>query len=251
MIVLSEIFKNQIIKIPVVKRFAKKRHVTGINQAEDGVVRIVDMYKKYIDFNGKDVVELGPGQTYGVACKIKEAGANSVSIIDIEKYIPDEILQKYSYLDYIIYNGNEMPLADESFDLAISNTVYEHLRNPEKTVSETYRILRKGGKVVHLVDLCDHMFYGSNKNKNKVFNCLRYSRRVWNMMSCNRSIYVNRLRQSEWVSMHEKQGFTILHKEITMNEHVKDLFTCGNLKYLSKYKPEDRFASSILLVAEK
>lgn len=246
-----EIIKNFSIRIPFVKHYAKKRHITGVNQSEEGIKRIVEMYKRYTDFNGKDVIELGPGHTYGVACKIKEAGANSVSIIDIEKYIQDEVLQKHNYLDYIIYNGNDMPLADGSYDLALSNTVYEHLRNPEKTVSETYRILRKGGVVIHLIDLCDHMFYGTSFVNDKAFNCLRYSRGVWNMMSYNRSIYVNRLRQSEWVSLHERQGFTILQKEITINEHVKDLYKGGSLKYLSKYKPEDRFISSILLVAKK
>jgi ubiquinone/menaquinone biosynthesis C-methylase UbiE len=249
--VIKEMIKNILIKIPFAKKIAKRNHITGVNQTEEGINKIYETYTKYVGIKNKNVIELGPGHTYGVACKIKEEGANSVSIIDIERYVFEETLQKYPYLNYIIYNGKDMPVHSESMDVALSYTVYEHLRDPEKTVSETYRILKKGGVVVHFIDLCDHMFYGPNWNEDKILNCLRYSKTVWSMMSYNRSVYVNRLRQSEWVSLHKEKGFSIEHIEAATNANIENLFSEGKLKYLLKYKPEDRFISNILLVARK
>lgn len=248
---LIEILKNQIIKIPAIKQYAKKFHVTGINQSIEGLNHVFDFYQNRVDFKNKNVIEIGPGHTHGIACKIKEAGANKISIIDIEKYISDDILKKYNYLDYIIYDGNIMPVKNDEYDLVISYTVFEHLRNPQKTISETFRILKKGGIAVHMIDLCDHMFYGKNFNPDKAFNCLKYNKRIWEMMSYNRSVYVNRLRSSEWVSLHQEAGFKIEKTENIIDNHTKQLFESGKLKYLNKLKPEDRFVSNIILVARK
>jgi len=169
MAILYEMFKNMLIKLPPVKSYATRKHKTGINQSDEGVKTIFNLYNKYDGFEGKDVIEIGPGHTYGVACKIKDAGAKSVTIIDIERYIPDYILKEHEFLNYIIYKGNEIPVDSSSYDFVLSNTVYEHLRNPEVTVKETYRILRKGGLAVHYIDLGDHSYYGG-KNKDKIFD---------------------------------------------------------------------------------
>ena len=249
--VLLEIIKNLLIQLPPVKVFAKKRHVTGVNQSPQGVDTIYNLYSKYADFKNKDVIELGPGHTYGVACKIKESGAKSVSIIDIEKYIPEKVLFENPYLNYIIYKGNEMPVPENSYDIVLSYTVYEHLRNPEMTIHETHRILRNGGMAVHLIDLGDHTYYGPKGNPDKVFNCLRYSKTVWNMMSMDRSIYVNRLRQSEWIDMHKNAGFEIVETKPVINDRIKNLYENGGVQYLSRYKPEDRYVSALLLILKK
>lgn len=247
--VITEIAKNYLIKLPVIKKMAKRRHVTGFNQSEQGIKTIFDTYAAYTDFAGKQVIELGPGHTWGVAKKMKEAGAADVSIIDIEKYVPDTVLQENPWLNYIIYPGGEMPLPEGGFDLVVSFTVYEHLRQPETTIRETYRILKKGGVAIHLIDLGDHMHYGLDPAKQ--FNCLRFGKKTWELMSMNRSIYVNRLRVSDWRKLHQEAGFTIVQQKPLIDEFSKDLFAKGKLQYLSKLSVEDRFASNLLLVVRK
>lgn len=247
--VLTEIAKNYLIKVPFIKTMAKKRHVTGFNQSEAGIKTIFDTYAAYTDFAGKDIIELGPGHTWGPAKKMKEAGAASVSIIDIEKYVPDTVLQENPWLNYIIYPGGEMPLPEGAFDLVVSFTVYEHLRHPETTIRETFRILKKGGLAIHLIDLGDHMHYGLDPAKQ--FNCLRFGKKTWELMSMNRSIYVNRLRVSDWRRLHQEAGFSIVEEKPHIDEFCKDLYAKGKLQYLSRVSAEDRFASNLLLVVRK
>lgn len=251
MIVLKEIAKNFLIRFPFVSRFAKHRHITGVNQSPDGVKIIFDVYKKYAAFEGKDVLELGPGHTWGVAAEMKKAGARSVTIIDIENYIEAETLKEHPYINYIIYDGNEMPLDDKSADLIVSYTVYEHLRNPGTTVSETFRILRDNGMAVHWIDLGDHLHYGADADPSMLFDCLRYSERTWNLMTKNRGSYVNRLRMSDWINISKEAGFTILHALPVINNGVKEIFEKGGVQYLKNIRPEDRFASHLLLVLKK
>lgn len=249
MTVITEIAKNYLIKVPFIKSLAKRKHVTGFNQSEDGINAIFDTYAAYTDFKDKHVIELGPGHTWGVAKRIKDAGAASVTIIDIEKYVPDSVLQANPWLNYVIYPGGEMPVPDNHYDVVLSFTVYEHLRQPETTIQETFRILKKGGIAIHLIDLGDHMHYGINPSKQ--FNCLRYSKPIWDLMSFNRSIYVNRLRVSHWRNKHKDAGFTITYEKPHIDEYCKNLYEKGQLQYLSQIDPEDRFASNILLVANK
>jgi SAM-dependent methyltransferase len=42
-----------------------------------------------------------------------------------------------------------LPHADESFDVVISDQVLEHLPRPWQAISETFRVLRPGGLAVH------------------------------------------------------------------------------------------------------
>jgi len=249
MSIITEIAKNYLIKIPAIKSIARRQHVTGVNQSDKGVREIVDLYLKHTDVDGKDVIELGPGHSWGVASLIKQAGAASVSIIDIEKYIPDSVLTEHDYLNYTIYSGGQMPFESEKFDRVFSYTVYEHLRHPETTIRETYRILRKGGVAVHMIDLGDHRYYGIDPAKH--FDCLRYSRKTWDLMSRNRSVYVNRVQRSEWRKLHEEAGFTVVKEEPLMQEYTRALFEQGRLSYLSRLKPEDRFVSNLMIVVRK
>ena len=249
MSILIEIAKNILIKLPFVKAIAKRRHVTGFNQSVEGIKKIFDTYNQFASFNGKNVIEIGPGHTWGVAEQIMKAGAASVTIIDIERYIPDSVILQNQWLNYKIYSGGNMPLPSEYYDLVLSYTVYEHLRQPEITVQETFRILKKGGMAIHLIDLGDHRYFGIDRTK--LFDCLRYGKKLWNLMSWNRSIYVNRIRVSGWRTLHLRAGFTI-EKEITqLDDYSKRLFEDGKLRYLRSLVSEDRFASGLLLVLRK
>lgn len=96
-----------------------------------------------------DVLDLGAGS--GIVSQMNFKGiAGHVCGID-----PDERVLNNPYLNEgKIAFGEDVPYADESFDLIFADNVLEHLPNPEKVFSEVRRLLRPGG-----------MFLGKTPNK--------------------------------------------------------------------------------------
>lgn len=248
--ILKEVILNQLIKVPAVKNMAKKRHRTGLSHCPERIDEYYDILRKYSSVKDKDVLELGPGMTFDIVLRAKNDGAARAVIADIEPYLSEQQLSEYG-IEYKIYDGDTLPFPDNSFDYVWSTSVYEHVRKPERVVSETYRILRPGGRVVHLIDLVDHFSY-TDDNPYMVFNCLKYSEWTWNAMTRNRSNYVNRLRSSDWIKLHEDKGFNIISSKTKASEFVQSrLKRDPALHYLRNYSESDAISTDIELVAEK
>lgn len=248
--VLKEIIKNQLILNPFVKIIARKvNSKTGLNGNPKLVDEVYNMYTSQYAVKDKSILELGPGHTYQVIAKAIENGAKSGTIIDIDKYIDDKTI-KDSGIDYYIYDGKTLPFKDETFDLIWSHTVYEHLRFPETTVNEVFRVLKKDGIIIHHIDLRDHLIL-DEENPN-TFNMLQFSEETWWKMASNRSIYVNRLRASEWLKLHQSVG----HKNIDLtifsrSNIVAKLFEEGKIDYLKRFSKDDASIAQIRLIAQK
>ncbi|MEO5954652.1 MAG: methyltransferase domain-containing protein [Nitrospiraceae bacterium] len=151
---------------------------------------------------------------------------------------------------YVVYEGKEMPLTTESVDLIFSYTALEHTRYPSVTVQECFKILRPGGMLVSVIDLGDHSFYGKNKtHPDRVFDCLQYPEWLWNLMRWNRSSYVNRLRQSDWIRVFAEAGFVTRAHEATVSDHTVRLFS--QLRYLHKYQYDDAVTCVLTVCMEK
>lgn len=52
------------------------------------------------------------------------------------------------YLPFCAFDGVNIPLADDSIDIAYSRQVFEHVRHPESLIRETYRVLKPGSSFV-------------------------------------------------------------------------------------------------------
>ncbi len=246
--VLKEKLLNQLIKFKPVRALAKLNHRTGINSDQKKIDATYQQYFKFANPNGAKVFELGPGHTFGIMEKAKQAGASDISILDIEKYIDDATLEKIG-IQYATYDGKQMPYQDEAFDISCSHTVLEHVRYPEITIKEIARVTKKGGHSVHFIDLQDHFFLGAD-NEN-LFNCLQYSDETWKAMTWNRSNYVNRLRYSDWTKLFEKNNLKITSEELITSDCIQKLYAKGEIDYLKKYNEKDAVTSMILLYCEK
>lgn len=96
-------------------------------------------------------------------------------------------------------SGSLDQFPDNSFDLIFSSSVLEHIERPlvPAFMQGCYRVLKPHGRVIHLVDLGDHLtLYDPTMPYNK--NYLRYSDTVWRLLFQNDVQYFNRIQRSEW-----------------------------------------------------
>lgn len=143
----------------------------------------------FADLRGRAVLELGPGNNFGVALLLKCAGARRVAVTDrflaryqahyhgpLYRAIRGLAAAAFPALDLapfdaFVAGGShasgaveciEMPLERvaerhaEEFDLVLSNAVLEHVYDPAAAARSLYALLAPGGRGYHQVDFRDH-----------------------------------------------------------------------------------------------
>ena len=249
MSIIVDVLQNLLMGLRPLARWAQRFHSTGLNADPEMVDHVFNLYARFESLSGKDILEIGPGQTLEVLERAMAAGARSCTAIDVLNYLSCEQASMRK-ITYVVYDGKEMPLATESLDLICSYTALEHVRYPSMTVQECFRILRPGGKLVSVIDLGDHSWYGKNTSyPDRVFDCLRYPEWLWNLMRWNRSSYVNRLRRSEWIRLFAEAGFVMHAHEATVSDHTVHLLS--QLSYLHKYQYDDAVTCVLTVCAGK
>ena len=106
------------------------------------------------DVAGKDVVELGCGAAYFSAW-LARRGARPVGVdLTPAQLEAARALQLRFGLDFPLVEASaeEVPLGDESFDLALSEYGASIWADPHRWVPEAARLLRPGGELVFLVN---------------------------------------------------------------------------------------------------
>jgi SAM-dependent methyltransferase len=104
------------------------------------------------DVAGKDVIELGCGTAYFGAWLAKR-GARVTGVdptpaqLDTARRMQDQFDLPFALVEA---SAEEVPLPDESFDLAISEYGASIWADPELWLSEAARLLRPGGRLVFL-----------------------------------------------------------------------------------------------------
>jgi SAM-dependent methyltransferase len=105
------------------------------------------------DVTGKDVVELGCGTAYFGAW-LKKAGAARVVGVDptpAQLETARRCNEKFGLgLELVEAFGEDVPLPDASFDLAVSEYGASIWADPYKWIPEAARLLRPGGELVFL-----------------------------------------------------------------------------------------------------
>ncbi len=107
----------------------------------------------------------------------------------------------WSRLTYIQQTLSDAAIADASIDVLVSNSVFEHLPDPESIIAEMARVVRPGGLCVHSIDGVDHRSY-----RNKKLHVLEFL----GDDSQDELIHgCNRIRPLSFQPMFEKHGFEV------------------------------------------
>lgn len=105
---------------------------------------------EYDRFAGKRVLEVGCGNAYTL-CKYAEYGAEVYGLDITEKAI-NISKQRFSYIGlkgyFKVGNAENLPYESNYFDCICSMGVLHHVPNTEKAVSEIYRCLKPGGRLI-------------------------------------------------------------------------------------------------------
>jgi SAM-dependent methyltransferase len=105
------------------------------------------------DVSGKDVIELGCGTAYFGAW-VKRAGASRVVGVDVTPAQLETARRMDAEfglgLELIEANAEDVPLPDESFDVAFSEYGASIWCDPALWIAEAARLLRSGGELVFM-----------------------------------------------------------------------------------------------------
>ncbi|HTV09549.1 MAG TPA: class I SAM-dependent methyltransferase [Candidatus Aquilonibacter sp.] len=107
-----------------------------------------------IDWQGKRVLEIGPGQGYEAEQIIRAGGRYNA--IDLTPESIDRLKRRFAlkslpYENLTVMGAEAIDAADESFDIVFTHGVIHHSPQIRKVVMEIHRILRPGGKLIAMV----------------------------------------------------------------------------------------------------
>ena len=127
------------------------------------------------DPSGMDVIELGCGTAY-VSAWLARRGARPIGVDNSEGQLATaKRLQAEHGLEFPLIHGNAeaVPLADASFDLAISEYGASIWCDPYEWIPEARRLLRPGGRLVFLVNSALVMLFMESEGDEPVGETLR------------------------------------------------------------------------------
>lgn len=96
-------------------------------------------------FIEKDVLEIGCGNGF----QMREISQVARSVVGLE--LPEGEYVREKDLNVVEYDGLHIPFPAASFDTVFSSNVMEHIPQQAQIHSEIHRVLRPGGKVVHVM----------------------------------------------------------------------------------------------------
>lgn len=214
---------------------------------------------KYLE--GKTILEVGPGQDFGVPLVLMGFGVKKAILVDKffsewdKNFHPEyyrKLLKKveecYPEMDFkvlkkIIDNNNHInerlelisaglenvaTIPNVSVDISFSNACFEHLADTQAAIKELGRITKSGGMGFHQIDFRDHRNYEKPLEFLTMPDWL-FKRALFLSKAC----HGNRLRSSEFEQFFEESGFEQKFSADMFAEenYLKDILSRANLKY--------------------
>ena len=204
-----------------------------------------------ISIQDKVILEIGPGNSLMFAYNFLLNGAKKIILVDkfplnknkknrkthfqqnflqkeqnfiINKYdkaLSENIFKKIESEQLIEYHVGSLEELEkiEPIDIIVSNSVFEHIRNPQPTIESSFKILKNKAFAFHSIDLRDHY------NFSRPFLFYKYSDKLWNNYLTKVSVsYTNRLRYFEFANLFTNAGFKLcLEKKIEFPQTEKKI----------------------------
>jgi SAM-dependent methyltransferase len=116
-------------------------------------VKHLDILKRYVDVQGKRLLEIGSGYGTNLIVWIKQFGIDAIGVEPEGEGFASTIevsreLCRLNGVDpekVMVYQGEKLPFNDATFDVVYSSNVLEHTNHPELVMEEAVRVLKPGG----------------------------------------------------------------------------------------------------------
>jgi SAM-dependent methyltransferase len=143
----------------------------------------------------------------------------------------DTLLQQLS-IQYQVADARKLDIADGTFDLIVSNNVFEHIypKILKDILKEFKRLAKPDGISSHFIDMSDH--FAHMDSSITIYNFLKFTDRQWNLID-NSIQPQSRLRINHYREMYQQLGL----------EALEQIDRPGNIDELLSVKPDKRFAS--------
>jgi len=140
----------------------------------DTKVRFIGLVLKHVDASSR-VLDLGAGSGWNPKYDTRLKGrCRQVVGLDVDPRMKDNPRLDHAVLGDI----TAVPLADQTFDVAFSMMVLEHLPEPARCAAEVYRILKPGGYFLVITpNICHYVSLAGRLTPHWFHRW--YSRRMW------------------------------------------------------------------------
>ena len=122
----------------------------AVNVPEWSQKEIRTFYNSIERYVGKTVLDLGAGEgTFANFLKNNCLRVKNISALEISQNAIKKGKDNYSWLNYIQGSADDVfPFKDNQFDTIFMLDVIEHLVDIDTSLSECWRVLKKGGKLI-------------------------------------------------------------------------------------------------------
>ena len=145
--------------------------VTAGFQFNESLARY-EFAKKYVGSN-LNIIDIGCGTGYGSAVL---GGKNTVVAIDNSKRAIAYANKHYSNkAKFLVASATKLPFKDNSFDVACSFEVIEHMKDVHGYLDEVYRILKPSG--TYILSTPNKQVYSKGKKSGSIYHIKEYTLR--------------------------------------------------------------------------
>ncbi|MFC1951163.1 methyltransferase domain-containing protein [Chloroflexota bacterium] len=153
----------------------------------------------------------------------------------------------FCHIEYIAPgNAANTSIPPDSIDFHTSHHVLEHIPPTEikAILKEGNRITKHNGLFVHRIDHSDH--FSHSDQSISTINFLQFNEKEWHKLAGNRYMYMNRLREDDYIKLFEAVNHNIMNIESTKDMKALDLVRKGGLKLNPRFGNKDDDTISIV-----
>ena len=177
---------------------------------------------------------------------IKEERFKDLKKINEKEINLSKILDTCSIKYFAPADASKTNISNSFIDFYISYNVLEHVPylSIVSIINEGLKILKTDGLMIHYIDYSDHFSHDDKKISS--INFLKYSQNVWDIIANNRFMFMNRLRNDDFIKLFKSNKLKILDNTTFSDINISEEIRCGKITINKQFKNKSAKVLSIV-----